>query len=217
MKKTGRAIMAGLVLSLVFIFSASVAFAGSSVSITAKDSAKTGDEFAVKVVFQGEYLGRVKATLTYDPAVISYSGGGQSSGDSGTVKLEGAGEGDDIEFSLQFKAVGPGTSKIQITDSEIYDLDEQLEGKVGKQTSAEIEVTGEPAAEEEAASDGSGDADKESPEQKVEEPEAYPDAEAAEESGDEGGISPKFIAVIAAVLAVILICVIVIARTRRRL
>ena len=220
--KRSATILAALALSLVFVVAAAVpASAKTSVSIEARD-AEVGDTVTVTVVFKGDYLGRAKAMLSYDPAVISYNEGGQSSGDSGIVKLEGAGDGGDISFSLKFKAVGPGTSKLKITDSELYDLDEQMIGSVGGSTTGSVTITGEASggdqsAGEQSEAQDSGEQAAEEQQSSGDEPADVSGQSAADDGDEDGGSSAKLYAVIAIAIAAVIICIAVIARTRRRL
>lgn len=140
-----------LVIALCLIYGTASSFADGGVKITvAPVNASVGDDVIVKVDVVGGSVGRAEAMLEYNTDMLSYVSGGSSSGDNGTVQLKAAGTGEDLSFSLKYKAVGEGESRLEISSAQVYDLDEQL---MDCDTSgADVKITG--------SGDGSGDGDK---------------------------------------------------------
>lgn len=85
------------------------------------EQAEVGQDVTVTLVFSGDNVGRVRATLEYDKSVLSYQGEG---GDTGEVSLYMASDGDGIYYSLPFKAAGEGSSYLTMTPLDAYDMDE---------------------------------------------------------------------------------------------
>lgn len=85
------------------------------------EQAEVGQDVTVTVVFSGDNVGRVRATLEYDKSILSYQG---EEGDSGEVSLYMASNGDGIYYSLPFKAVGEGSCPLTMTPLDAYDMDE---------------------------------------------------------------------------------------------
>lgn len=112
-------------MTVIMIFAASEALAASSVSITGGDDVKGGETFTVKVSFQGDDIGRVNGSMTYDTDRLTYISGGSSSGNSGYIQLSEAGTGEDITFSIKFQAIADGFTKVDVSTDEVYDLDER--------------------------------------------------------------------------------------------
>lgn len=105
--------------------SALQADAGSVISIDTKTDVNVGDTFTVTVAFKGNEIGRVDGQMTYNSSVVSYISGGSSSGDSGYVQLSDAGTGEPIKFTLKFKAIDGGSSKMAVSTNGVYNFDEE--------------------------------------------------------------------------------------------
>lgn len=113
-----------VVLSLaVPIFSSSV-FAEAAVTINSADEIDGGETFTIAVTFSGGDIGRVDAQMLYDTDILTYISGGTSSGDTGYIQLKSAGTEGAIVFNLKFQALKEGSTELQVTTNEIYDLDE---------------------------------------------------------------------------------------------
>lgn len=99
-------------------------FAASSASITGGDEVEGGDTFTVAVTFSGGDVGRVDAQMLYDTDSLSYISGGTSKGDTGYIQLKKAGTEGAIVFNIKFQAISEGSTELQVTTNEMYDLDE---------------------------------------------------------------------------------------------
>ena len=170
-------------LCLVLFFAAG-AFAGvqdvyaMSCYIDAQpEQAEVGQDVVVTIVFSGDNVGRVRATLEYDKSVLSYQG---EEGDTGVVSLYMAGSGDGISYSLPFKAVGGGSSDLTMTPLDAYDMDE-LSISLPESQSMSVTVT-----EPEAVTPQPADSQKDTPSEISGDPEnaEKPDKGKATESKD---------------------------------
>ena len=69
-------------------------------------------------------------TIQYNPNMIEFQSGTDSSGSAGTVKISGLGESKGastktLTYNLKFKALYRGTTEVTIVDQEIYDSTDQ--------------------------------------------------------------------------------------------
>lgn len=118
--------IAAIMLAAIIIIPASVTdtYASSTVSVTGGDDVKGGEVFTVTVIFDGENIGRVTGGITYDTDMISYISGGSSSGNVGYVELKTAGTGEPLKFELEFQALKEGSTALNVSAAEMYDLNE---------------------------------------------------------------------------------------------
>lgn len=121
-------------------------FAASGISITGGDSVTGGETFTITVEFTGDYIGRVDGQMTYDTDKLSYISGGSSSGNSGYVQLKKAGTGEKLSFNLKFQAISDGSTEVNVSTNEVYDLDEREMEQMS--ASKNINISGDAAAEE---------------------------------------------------------------------
>ena len=126
------------------------------------EQAEVGQDVTVTIVFSGDNVGRVRATLEYDKSVLSYQG---EEGDSGEVSLYMAGSGDGISYSLPFKAVGEGSSYLTMTPLDAYDMDE-MSMSLPEAQSMSVSVKAAQAAPAEPEKKDEGQSDSEKPEVK---------------------------------------------------
>lgn len=117
-----------VVMALAIPLIAPGVFAESVVSINCSDTIKGGDTFTVAVVFSGGDVGRVDAQMYYDTDMLTYISGGTSKGDTGYIQLKTAGTEGAIVFNIKFQALADGSSDVQVTTNEMYDLDERTMG-----------------------------------------------------------------------------------------
>lgn len=122
-------------------------FAASSVTISGGDSVKGGDSFTVAVTFGGGSVGRVDGQLTYDTDKLTYISGGSSSGNTGYIQLKKAGIDGSVTFNIEFQAVSDGSTSLEVTTNEIYNLDEVYTGETPS-ASKTISISGAAAAED---------------------------------------------------------------------
>lgn len=184
------------------------------------EQAEVGQDVTVTVVFSGDNVGRVRATLEYDTSVLSYQGEG---GDSGEVSLYMASSGDGIYYSLPFKAVGAGDSSLLMTPLDAYDMDEMSlslpesqsmtvtvkEKESAEQPAAEPEKT-EPEQKEPAAPDV-----QEEPAQQPAVPEKPQNESPADPSAQRSGSPTVWFLAGLALLAAVLLIVVLIHRNRQ--
>ncbi|RHV64007.1 hypothetical protein DXB18_12745 [Clostridium sp. OM02-18AC] len=106
-------------------------FAGNARIAFSDPTAEVGSEFTVNVKFTcttGEKIGKTVVMLSYDSSAMEFVGGEPDvSGGNGAIRVLGSVSGTSESAStLHFKALKAGSSKIQVTDYEGYDADEQL-------------------------------------------------------------------------------------------
>lgn len=106
-------------------------FAGNARIAFSDPTAEVGSEFTVNVKFTcttGEKIGKTVVMLSYDSSAMEFlSGEPNVSGGNGAIRVIGSASGTSESAStLHFKALKAGSSKIEVTDYEGYDADEQL-------------------------------------------------------------------------------------------
>lgn len=184
------------------------------------EQAEVGQDVTVTVVFSGDNVGRVRATLEYDKSILSYQG---EEGDSGEVSLYMASSGDGIYYSLPFKAVGEGSCPLTMTPLDAYDMDEmdialpEAQGMSVTVKAAETAPAPTSTDNKDAEKSDSSSADVKPDTQKDTTAKDKSDATLTEQPEEEAdtNITIYILIGLAAVLAVILIIVLV-HRARRR-
>lgn len=105
--------------------------AGANVTIAVSQSSlKIGDTISVTINISTEgAIGSYSMPVSYNSAVLDYTGG-SGSGGGGTVLIAGYGDGSQTRLSatLNFKAIGNGTSTISTSGGEAYSWDESVLG-----------------------------------------------------------------------------------------
>lgn len=106
------------------------AFAAGAKITFSDPSAKVGSEFKVnmKVTNSGK-LSNVDIMLAYDSNALEFVSGTNAEGGAGAVRVHGDGGTPGtgtMTFTLQFKALASGSSKITVTSQEIYDGNSKL-------------------------------------------------------------------------------------------
>lgn len=106
-------------------------FAGNARIAFSDPTAEVGSEFTVNVKFTcttGEKIGKTVVMLSYDTGAMEFLGGEPDvSGGNGAIRVIGSVSGTSESAStLRFKALKAGSTKIEVTDYEGYDADEQL-------------------------------------------------------------------------------------------
>lgn len=95
-------------------------------------SGNAGDEITVtmKITSTGdETINSSDVMLAYDSASLEFISGTGASGGAGSLRVVGNAEDSNstqLAFTLKFKALKPGTSKITVSTQEVYDKDSQL-------------------------------------------------------------------------------------------
>lgn len=127
--KLGRTIICAIL--LFFMINLSVEAADGTISFS-DPSANVGENVTVnvKVKTNGCNIGATDITLTYDTSALEFvSGGSTASGGSGSVHIAGVAgdaETNSITYKLTFKALSAGSSKVNVSNYEVYDFDENL-------------------------------------------------------------------------------------------
>lgn len=127
--KLGRTIICAIL--MFFMINLSVEAADGTISFS-DPSANVGEKVTVnvKVKTNGCNIGATDITLTYDASALEFvSGGSTATGGSGSVHIAGVAgdaETNNITYSLTFKALSAGSSKVNVSNYEIYDFDENL-------------------------------------------------------------------------------------------
>ncbi len=127
--KLGRTIICTIL--LFFMINLSVKAADGTISFS-DPSANVGEKVMVNVKVKTSdcNIGATDITLTYDTSALEFvSGGSTATGGSGSVHIAGvAGDAqtNNITYTLTFKALSAGSSKVNVSNYEIYDFDENL-------------------------------------------------------------------------------------------
>lgn len=170
------------------------------------EETQVGQSVTVTVVFSGDDVGRVRATLEYDKSVLSYQGEG---GDTGEVSLYMAGSGNGISYSLPFKAVGGGTCMLVMTPLDAYNMDEMsIDLPESQAMPVTVEAPEEPEPPKTEPEDPQDDPSSTEPEDDPQQEPAQP--EEPEEEPEDGSASHATIWVLgglALLVALILIAV----------
>lgn len=205
-----------LVAALAVLLTAVQSFADVGISVKGAASLDQGEGYTVTVVFSGEDLGRVDGQATYDTSKLSYVSGGSSSGDNGYIELKEAGTGEDITFKLKFKAIGAGTTNINVSTNGIYNLEEELIGSPSSTQQVTInDEDVEPQEETEESTEPEETAEPADTEDSGQAAEPSDAENAASDDGGMPGIMKVFIGVAAAAL-VLLIALLTASAVRRR-
>jgi hypothetical protein len=104
--------------------------AGVSVS---SPSCTVGDTVSVSVSFSQTNIGAVRASFSYDPTVLKYTGGSNTNGGggSGIIVLYAGGPGtSSLGTSIKFSALKVGTANVSVSTTEFYDIDTNPVGNV---------------------------------------------------------------------------------------
>ncbi|NLD20278.1 MAG: hypothetical protein GX663_08570 [Clostridiales bacterium] len=184
-----RAIILVVVLAFMIPMLTPRVFAASNIAINGGENVKGGEKFTVTVVFSGDSIGRVDGQMLFDTSKLTYLSGGSSSGNTGYIQLKKAGTGGDITFSIKFQAVSGGSTNLEVTVNEMYDINESyLEPPAASKA---ITISGD--AEEEELITEEADPDKPVKESKV---------MGVDEKPEEGISTMTLMIIVAAVLAV---------------
>ena len=198
---------------IVMMMNVSAVFASPGVTITGGDDVKGGETFTVTVKFSGGDIGRVEGSLTYDTDRLTYISGGHQQRQFriyyGSARQA---TGEDITFRIRFQAIADGFTNVDVTTSEVYDLNEKQMSKIsGSKT---INIVGS-ASEKDKMEESSDESDSDV--QTVTERRGV-DEKPADETGSTTGTT-AFLVIAAAVAALLLVIVIVAmkkSRSRRR-
>lgn len=126
-KKIGISMMVAVV--CIMSLRTPVHAAGANVTIAvSNNSLKIGDTISVTVnIITEEAIGSYSMAVAYNSSVLEYTGG-SGSGGGGTVMIAGYGDGSQTRLSatLNFKAIGNGSSSISTSGGEAYGWNESV-------------------------------------------------------------------------------------------
>lgn len=117
LKKTAAAFLA---LCLMIPMFSLTAFAANGRLLFTDPSTKVGENVSIDLVVrsQGDSVGDVSVTMSYDTAAIEFvSGDGFEADGSGTLTYTGTGSGSELRSTVQFRALTAGETKITVSDS----------------------------------------------------------------------------------------------------
>ena len=131
LKKLAAGIMFACIMAVFAPYQLSTALAANGKLTFSDPSVTVGNEFSVTMKITStseEALGGADVTLSYDPSAIEFLSGTNASGGAGSVRLLGSMESTDTKvfsFTLKFKALQAGSSKITVSTQEVYDINTQ--------------------------------------------------------------------------------------------
>ncbi len=107
-------------------------------------SVMVGNDVTVTMkVTSDSALGTAEIMLAYDPNILEFVSGTNANGGAGAIKVLGTMDSENqkaFQFSLKFKALKAGNTKISVTSQEIYDVDSQALS-LSKQGTSTVKVT----------------------------------------------------------------------------
>lgn len=119
-------------------------------------SGNVGDEITVtmKITATGdETINSSDVMLAYDSSSLEFISGTGAAGGAGSLRVVGNAddqESTQLAFTLKFKALKPGSSKITVTTQEVYDKDSQLV-TIDREGNSTITIAGSAADSADAA------------------------------------------------------------------
>lgn len=128
MKYSKKLSLLVLAFCLVFPLFSLKAYAASGTITFSDPSVMVGDSVSVTVkvaTTDGSPLGGVDLTLGYDASALEFKSGTSASGDSGTIRIAGVINDTNttsLSYTLKFKSLKAGSSKITVSSYEIIDL-----------------------------------------------------------------------------------------------
>lgn len=152
-KKRAIALMMVCILAALMSIQLLTVFAADARIAFSDPTGSVGSQINVKMkITSNDNLASADVMLSYDASLLEFVSGTNASGENGAVRVHGDGGTPNtgtLAFTLTFKALAAGTSKISVTSQEIYDSASQLV-TVSKQGDSTVKV--------EAAAGASNDA-----------------------------------------------------------
>lgn len=110
-----------LVMMMLILPAAAFAAGTVGISFSGDNSAFVGEVFAVVVTFSAEEnIAALQAEFTYDEGAIRFlSGGNSAQAEGGVGSISGSGGAQSLSYSLEFRAMTPGETAIEITNVEV--------------------------------------------------------------------------------------------------
>lgn len=191
---------------LIMILAAPQVSAAATVTMSGGDNVKGGDTFYVAVTFGGGDVGRVDAQITYDTGKLTYISGGTSTGNAGYINLSKAGTEGSVTFNIKFQAVSDGSTTLQLTTYDLFDLDEMPMGE-NPSASKTINISGNAGNDQVITQETSPD-----------EPEEPTQLSGVDEKEEESGGNTNItvILIVSAAILVILIVIVSVVLARKK-
>lgn len=130
MKQWAAIVMMAFTMAVVMPAQMLTAFAAGAKITFSDPSAKVGSQIKVNMkVTNSSNLANVDIVLAYDASALEFVSGTNAEGGAGAVRVHGDGGtpgAGSMTFTLQFKALASGSSKISVTSQEIYDSNSKL-------------------------------------------------------------------------------------------
>lgn len=124
-------VMIVCMITVVMPFDLMDAYAASAKISFSDPSVLVGNEVNVTMKISGTdaFLSGADVVLSYDPNALEFVSGTSANGGAGTVKIKNDVETADkqlFQYSLKFKTLKAGNTKITVRTQEVYDVDSQL-------------------------------------------------------------------------------------------
>lgn len=136
---------------LAAVMTAALSFQAFAARIAFSDpTGNVGDEIAVtmKITSTGnETINSSDVMLSYDSSALEFLSGTGATGGAGSIRVVGSADSQDskeLQFTLKFRALKAGNSKISISTQEVYDKDSQTVN-IDREGSASVTIQGSAA------------------------------------------------------------------------
>lgn len=132
MRRVAAAVLAACMLAVFAPVNMLTAYAANARIAFSDPSATVGGQVSVNMKItstSGENLSSADIMLSYDSSALEFVSGTDATGDSGAIRVRGdAGTPNTtaMAFTLKFNALTAGTTKIEVSNQEIYDANAQL-------------------------------------------------------------------------------------------
>lgn len=122
MKKMRKAIVAWMMLCVLFCGSLLTVHAATAELWFSDPSAKVGDEVEVEAnLGSSSNISSANIKLNYDTSMLKFISGDQTTGGDGKLTITGSGSSSKMTFKLKFQALKEGSAKIEVASSEAKD------------------------------------------------------------------------------------------------
>ena len=129
-KKRAIALMMVCMLAALMSIQLLTVFAADARIAFSDPTGNVGSQINIKMkITSNDNLASADVMLSYDASLLEFVSGTNASGENGAVRVHGDGGTPNtgtLAFTLTFKALAAGTSKISVTSQEIYDSASQL-------------------------------------------------------------------------------------------
>lgn len=154
LKKLIVSIMMVCLMAVVAPLGQMVSWADNTKISFSDPSVMVGNEVTVTMkVTSDSALGTAQVMLTYDHNILEFVSGTNANGGAGSIKVLGTMDSADqkvFRFTLKFKALQAGTTKINVDSQEIYDVDSKILN-LSKQGNSTVKVTSPASYSKDAA------------------------------------------------------------------